>query len=523
MPRTPRRQNNVVARTQPVRRRRRGAPAPAPAPVAPAQLVAPPLNAPAPANPPPVQAPPPMIAPAPPANAPMIAPAPAVAPPQVAPAANIQLPMAPPVNAPPAAAPPAMAPNDNAPVLPAMAPSGNAPAPAGMAPNGIAPAPPAMAPNNNAQAPPAMAPNDNAQAPPAMAPPAMAPAANAPAPPNAPSVAGDGGLLQMSKQELTELLSKNAAAVAEKTVQDLMQKGLIQGSGEGLSSDGITGLMDNAPVPNSAGSLLDMQTKAFTAALLPGENLSMTKVDSSVPTPTYAGGVALDMHVTAALRTKIWNNEYVNLADLLVKDKERLNASVKLSKDGQFVLEQAPRKLYTIEKWNEAFSIYAAVYSKKYPEQMSYVIKHMTMVRKVFDKGGDWLEYDRQYRRYRQEYNTPWSHFNSEIYTDAVNRSSYFGKKQGYMAAGENKAFGGKAQFQGSKKPSKRDALHPVGYCWSFLDGQDCKCDKNSPGAFKHQCSICDKKHSLAQCPRAPKGNFRPSAAAGKPANPSEN
>ncbi len=323
-----------------------------------------------------------------------------------------------------------------------------------------------------------------------------------------------GDVIRMSKEDLSSF----AQSIANNTIQGLVTRGLIT---QAESDDKETGTATGA-AGSSEAVKVNEQTRAFTAEIMTGEPLNTNNLVSPAPIPTYSGGIALDIHVPQATRTKIWNNEYVHLADLLIKDKERLNAAVKFSPDGQVMVEQNPRKIYSIEKWTEAFNIYAAIYSKKFPSEMPFVIKHMSMVRKVYDKGGDWLEYDRQYRRYRQEYNTPWSTFISEIYTDAVAGANHSGKRQN---SNNNFQPGNKTQFKkGFKKPFIRDEQHPLGYCWSYLDGRDCTCDRSSPNAWKHQCSLCDKKHALKLCPKnaAPKANFRPQGAGKQSSNPSE-
>ncbi len=54
-------------------------------------------------------------------------------------------------------------------------------------------------------------------------------------------------------------------------------------------------------------------------------------------------------------------------------------------------------------------------------------------------------------------------------------------------------------QRKRSRRPNNNKA-YPFGYCWKFLQGRTCDCDRSSLSAFKHECHKCGQNHAAITC-----------------------
>lgn len=137
------------------------------------------------------------------------------------------------------------------------------------------------------------------------------------------------------------------------------------------------------------GNNIDAQSQS----LMFGNNFSQPVINNSTQ-------VDLGYHVDNATKQKIVNGEYINLATLLVRDANRLQLST-LSMDSQGQIIAQPKhnhRLATIEKWADAFIIYACIYLTAHPSKTHQLFKYMHDVRLGAEKSQGWVTYDEQYR-----------------------------------------------------------------------------------------------------------------------------
>lgn len=137
------------------------------------------------------------------------------------------------------------------------------------------------------------------------------------------------------------------------------------------------------------GNTIDAQSQS----LMFGNNFSQPVINNSTQ-------VDLGYHVDNATKQKIVNGEYINLATLLVRDANRLQLST-LSMDSQGQIIAQPKhnhRLATIEKWTDAFIIYACIYLTAHPSKTHQLFKYMHDVRLGAEKSQGWVTYDEQYR-----------------------------------------------------------------------------------------------------------------------------
>jgi hypothetical protein len=103
-------------------------------------------------------------------------------------------------------------------------------------------------------------------------------------------------------------------------------------------------------------------------------------------------------HVPPALKQQIARGEYVNLA-LLLKGSIELSD---ISADGKIETQARPckDKIYTIEKWTDAFIVYASIYTASNLNKIYEIFHYMWVIRECAARQGDlaWRKYDEQFR-----------------------------------------------------------------------------------------------------------------------------
>lgn len=132
----------------------------------------------------------------------------------------------------------------------------------------------------------------------------------------------------------------------------------------------------------------------------------------------------LAAHVPASLKSQISKGEFINLSLLLkgaVELAEICNGSVlRLSADG--VLETRRReckdKISSIEKWTNAFLIFASVYLQSHSDQTNELLHYMYNIREcaVRQNGDAWRVYDEQFRLRQASNPAPWSVINNDLW-----------------------------------------------------------------------------------------------------------
>ena len=157
----------------------------------------------------------------------------------------------------------------------------------------------------------------------------------------------------------------------------------------------------NAMVPASAlGALLD---DVFT-----GESAGSTLNNGSQIQLTDC--VPLGATVSAKLKLKIWNNEFVELKSLLPNSNEEpLSIMVKA---GKIELQQVSsnKNPITIHQWTDAFLIFISIYLQKFPQEASNLLKYMYTIREINKLHGEqaWRNYDETFRKIRETSLLPW-------------------------------------------------------------------------------------------------------------------
>jgi hypothetical protein len=90
----------------------------------------------------------------------------------------------------------------------------------------------------------------------------------------------------------------------------------------------------------------------------------------------------------------------------------------------QLTLESCnqPKNVTTIDQWVTAFHTYVSIYSEKFSNQTSRLMKYCETVRDLVQKPGNWQYYDEQFRYLRQSApdRYPWDQIHWELWLGAV-------------------------------------------------------------------------------------------------------
>ena len=209
-------------------------------------------------------------------------------------------------------------------------------------------------------------------------------------------------------------------------------------------------------------------------------------------------------HVDDSLKAKIEKGLFMELEKLLVKDHLFGRQSIAndnrmglFTKDGMTyfaVTVDRDVKISNVRKWEQAFRVYAAIYSKANPSQASKIWQYVHIINSAASsfQWSNVAEYDYTFRQLMSEYpQRSWA-------------KTYL---QGWNIIMRDHLIRDNHQGGGNKSFSKENI------CWPFNKG---KCtDSNCPK--EHRCAYCGKwGHSVQVCRKKKKGNF---AGHGNPKN----
>ena len=209
----------------------------------------------------------------------------------------------------------------------------------------------------------------------------------------------------------------------------------------------------------------------------------------------------LTCHVDPNLKQKIEHGEFVELEKLLVKDRFKSSGQdfgqrmELVSRGGETFIMPADRdqKITNIRKWEQAFYIYAAIYSQANPHRSSEIWQYVFVINSAASTyvWENVASYDFTFRQlmacnpmrnWLNIYHQMWNLTMREV----IPRNNF--QNQG---AGDS----------GNKKGSQSKRAKRTLYCWSFNRGEKCKFDPHCK--FIKRCSYCDSAaHGQFECPK---------------------
>ena len=244
-------------------------------------------------------------------------------------------------------------------------------------------------------------------------------------------------------------------------------------------------------------------------------NVNLKELIQLLKEKTFSEGDNDDdfMHVTChidnALRSKIGRGEFVELDKLLPKTRTQVmnssddDAIQLIRKDGsKFLVPRGSgreQKITNIRKWEQAFRVYAAIYSEINPQRSSEIWQYVHIINTA-SQSYSWENvsfYDFTFRQLMERKpNRSWA----KIYTQMWNLALTDHISKG----GNNYNKPNPGAVSNSKTGDWRDRC-----CWRFNKG---KCTKWNC-RFEHCCSVKDcgaYSHEASQCNKKKKGRAPP-------------
>ena len=218
--------------------------------------------------------------------------------------------------------------------------------------------------------------------------------------------------------------------------------------------------------------------------------------DNTIPPPLDDDDFFhVSCHVDQLLKNKIERGDFVELDRLLPKPRNSLNMELEqrmnlIQRDGHayFVPSPGANRIGSVRKWEQAFRIYAAIYSQANPTRAAEIWQYVHVIN-VAASSYAWdnvSSYDITFRHLMAQnprrswakiYNQMWNMSMRDVLprTPGTNQNSSFGK--------HNKS--------GGRKPK---------YCWAH---QENKCKDGAKCKWVHRCSYCDAgDHVKNNCPK---------------------
>lgn len=205
-------------------------------------------------------------------------------------------------------------------------------------------------------------------------------------------------------------------------------------------------------------------------------------------------GIPLGAVVPLKIKSKIWNNEFIDLRLLLPNQKEDpLSVSIV---PGTITLQQTSKKVpLSLNQWTTCFHIYMAIYIEKKLEEASHLLKYCEFIRDLNYDHGDsaWRYYDESFRRLRETHNAPWNIPVEELRGKAIGLNIK-SKLNSTLPSGQTKPK--HLPFRSREKT-----------CFTFNRGEFCA----GNCSYKHACAFCKSgSHNKLNCPKLqarPAGN----------------
>ena len=224
-------------------------------------------------------------------------------------------------------------------------------------------------------------------------------------------------------------------------------------------------------------------------------------------------------HIDPVLKSKIQKGDFVDLDRLLPKLRNSFaiaeNKMDLVFRDGHsyFVPAASESKINGVRKWEQAFRVYAAIYSEANPSRAAEIWQYVHIIN-VAASAYVWenvANYDYTFRHLMA--NNPsrsWARIYNQMWNISMRNPTSFnyGSNQSHNSSGGGKSSNhsfnnnnnsNRGGGDGNKQKSKTK------YCWGF-NKAGCKLGANCK--FVNRCSYCDAAgHGKSNCPTCPNKN----------------
>ena len=193
--------------------------------------------------------------------------------------------------------------------------------------------------------------------------------------------------------------------------------------------------------------------------------------------------VPLGSVVDSKLKARIWGGHYIELDLLLgrVVDNPVLIFDIRLQQSSVQTREQAQHRITNISQWTDAFLVFMAIYTERFPTEVASVLKYVQLMRTMAftTKSNIFLAYDRDFRKLRAHNNMPWNVLHHELFFLLTSRAHHAPSVQQKMG------------FPQRKQPFR------AGLCYAFVSTGRCR---KPLCPYKHACPSCGGNHPKSHC-----------------------
>ena len=244
---------------------------------------------------------------------------------------------------------------------------------------------------------------------------------------------------------------------------------------EGSTVPPITFASSVVPLNSGESNVLSHTAVAFSSGRLPGDLLP------------------------EKIRTKIWEDQYIDFYDLLYPDYDSVSSA---STQGVCPsLNPLPRKKRDVSRleWSQAFDLYQACYLQKfqgvdeklYLKTSQEMLAYSRLIKKFQQEGIDWKYYDKTFRREREISKEGFGSLRLDLHASAFTRSHQSDKYPSeWSGAGFQRE---KFRYSDKEGASSSSSFVPRGFCFAFHK-RETRC-RRPQCSFSHQCWHCNFAH----------------------------
>lgn len=242
-------------------------------------------------------------------------------------------------------------------------------------------------------------------------------------------------------------------------------------------------------VPQSvAPSLAPPSSSGF---ILPSPVAGGSCMPPSGGNPAVTGGLISGSRVTAALKEKIWNGDYVPFWDLLHPD---LDGPADAQKDPS----RSKRSPLSGLEWHRAFLSFVGIRGERFPQEIDALLRYGGFIGELMEQQVDWAFYDKRFRWDKasdpQFHDFPWNQIRQQVVNEAY-RS-------------HERRPGGGTSAQATFRATQSGI--PSGYCFKHHEAGTEDCHSKACN-FIHKCPKCLGNHALHRHYAARSGGRRSS------------
>ena len=200
-----------------------------------------------------------------------------------------------------------------------------------------------------------------------------------------------------------------------------------------------------------------------------GKSISLTQTAVA-----FSSGLLPGDLLPERIRTKIWDDQYIDLYELLYPDPDSYTLSVSLDSNIKFNLPKKKRNLNP-QEWSRAFDLYQACYIKKYEASNNdklalkvgqELLAYSRLINKFMHEGLDWQYYDKTFRKEREISKASFASLRMDLHASAFTRAHQYGMQANGSAPNRYN----KEKFRSSENKDDGNQSLPLGYCFAYHD-----------------------------------------------------